>query len=270
MATSITSFYYAIYKRLWAVGCAANVHTDDLNSYGGFSLRSLEEPNGIFGACSGAPYVGQKPLKAGDFAPNNNPLYVQLATGLAPPTPPLNVTVNGETWPVMPYPFNNSIQTYTLWLAFNDAAKPPRTIDALHEWIMVDQKPDDRPKGNAVKFSTVSKPPAAFPLKSSPKKESAHILFVASMPNDDARRPGDGATPAVPASHVPANFWDTSSIYVTDTLGNDKNYPAFKAGEQYYIAAIVGNAGNLYAGTAQSAGLPPVAVVCNAYVFNTF
>src|SRR5438067_1742026 len=105
---AITSFYHAIYKRLWAVGQASNAHINDQTSFGGFSLRSPGEPNGIFGTIGAGQFAGQKPLKANDNAALKNPLYVLLLRSLDA-VPQTSTVVNGETWPVMPFPFNNSI-----------------------------------------------------------------------------------------------------------------------------------------------------------------
>ena len=77
------------------------------------------------------------------------------------------------------------------------------------------------------------------------------ILFVASKPGDDGRRAGDGASPVVAIDHIPPNFWDTAQIFLTDTGGTTLPLNALgtlKAGAEYYVAAIIGNAGNFGAG----------------------
>jgi hypothetical protein len=213
----------------------------------------------IFGTITTAPYAGQKPLKAGDNVPANNPLYALLKRSLDP-SPPASLVVNGQTWPVMPFPFNNSIANYTYWLACNDPANPPRLIDALSDWIALNHKPDDTPHslqgGAHLDFAFVGTAPPAFPVK---PKENAQILFVASFPQDDGQRPGS----------VPAHYWDSSLVYVTDPLGNDLGLPVFKAGGQHTIAAVIGNSSpNLNAGSLF--GGPPLTVICNAYAFSTF
>ena len=96
------------------------------------------------------------------------------------------------------------------------------------------------------------------------------LLFVASMPGDDGRRNGDHAMPAVPIDHVPANFWDTSQIFLTDNLGNTQTPLSLKPGEEYYVAAIIGNAGNWGAGRKFAAVPPHVYVLGDAMAFNTF
>src|SRR5882724_7115977 len=81
MPPAITSFYHAIYKRLWAVGQASNAHKDDPTSFGGFSLRSPGEPNGIFGQITTGQFAGQFPLANSNIA-LANPLYVLLLRSL--------------------------------------------------------------------------------------------------------------------------------------------------------------------------------------------
>jgi len=67
------------------------------------------------------------------------------------------------------------------------------------------------------------------------------LLFVASMPGDDGRRNGDHAMPVVPIDHVPPDFWNSSQIFLNDNQGNTVFPQTLGSGEEYYIAAIVGN-----------------------------
>jgi hypothetical protein len=88
-------------------------------------------------------------------------------------------------------------------------------------------------------------------------------LFVSSMDHDNGVRPGS----------VPAQYWNSSRIYVCDTLGKDLNFPVFKAGAQHTIQALIGNSSpSGWAGATFGApgSLPPIQVICNAYCFNTF
>src|SRR5205814_4062401 len=143
---AITSFYHAIYKRLWGVARAANAHMDDGTMDGGFTLLSPGEPHGIFGKIMNAPpgglLVNQKPLKDNDFVADNNPLYKLLLKSLDTP-PPLSTPVAGQAnpWPVMPFPVGNppSIAGYPSWVAANNG--PVKLIDKLKEWIEVNHKP---------------------------------------------------------------------------------------------------------------------------------
>jgi hypothetical protein len=94
----ITSFYHAIYKRLWAVGQAGNAHKDGPTAYGGLSLASPGEANGLFGTIGSDQFAGPSPFKAPFKANDNSALY-----GLLRRSP------DRQTWPVRPFPFNNSI-----------------------------------------------------------------------------------------------------------------------------------------------------------------
>ena len=55
----------------------------------------------------------------------------------------------------------------------------------------------------------------------------------------------------MPIDHIPPNFWDTAQIFLTDTTGTTLPLNALgtlTAGAEYYVAAIIGNAGNFGAG----------------------
>ena len=65
MATHITSFWYAIYKRLWATGRSYNAHNSDAQAYGGFKLYASSDQNGVFGHIGNQSSM--KPLPAGNF-----------------------------------------------------------------------------------------------------------------------------------------------------------------------------------------------------------
>ena len=252
MATSITSFWYAIYKRLWAIGTKGTAHVDiEIASDGNFSLVSTSAPNGIFGTNDyGAP------LAAGDFTAAHNPLFVILNASLNNPPASNMVPVppSNAMWPVMPWP---PMGPYPLWTGWNPPLPAVRLIDRLQHWIETDKKLDDTPKGTYLDFSFVGAAPPAFPLK---PKETAEILFVPSYPLDNGVRPGS----------LPANYWVTSLIFVTDTAGKDQGLPVFAATQEYYIAAVVANSGNGFAGGIFNSTAPAMTVVCNAHVFSTF
>jgi hypothetical protein len=253
MATPITSFWFAIYKRLWAIGIKGVAHVSvEIASDGNFSLESTVASNGIFGTNDyGAP------LAAGDFTAAHNPLFVILNASLNnPPASNLVPVPPGNAmWPVMPWPPSGP---YPLWTGWNAGASPYKLIDRLQNWIEVDQKLDDTPKGTYLDFTSfVSQAPPAFPLK---PNETVEILFVASFPQDNGVRPGS----------VPPNYWDTSLIFVTDQHGQDQGLPAFGAGQEYYIAAVIGNSGNGFSGSIFNNTTPTINVVCNAHVFSTF
>ena len=126
------------------------------------------------------------------------------------------MVVDGQTWPAMPPP---PIDEFQIWVDAN--ATSPRLIDAFGDWITagkIDNSPQDAPY-NFASLSTASV--AQWPLKN---LEYTAVLFVASMPNDSGRRPGDGALPNPPAVPVPAHFWATSQIALS--------YPPGVAGQR--------------------------------------
>ena len=104
-------------------------------------------------------------------------------------------------------------------------------------------------------------PPPPFP------GATTDILFVASFLNDDGRRAGDNAVPAVPLSHVPWNFWDTSQIFLTTEKGDLSTDPTLQPHTEYYVAAVIGHCGINRAGGLD--GGKPLTVTCDAFCFNT-
>src|SRR5690242_16084170 len=121
----ITSFYHAIYKRLWAVARVVNAHMDDGTEDGGFTLVSPNDPHGIFGITKtpGNP-ANQPPLNAMDGGQAiNDPLFKVLSASLGA-SPPTTVPCAGATWLTMPPPANGPNPT---WTGYNAAA--PRLID---------------------------------------------------------------------------------------------------------------------------------------------
>ena len=287
------SFYYAIFKKFQSVSGGNPApgfgHVNDDNSPdldGGFSLLQTQDQYGLYGHLG--PHAGDytidnnnthlnsqmMPLNPNSNDPMQNPLFVMLKASLqqggAPgPGPMYFVTVNGQEWPVMPPPnYPGGGVTSTDWLEFNTNA--PLLIDAFENWI-TNGKIDDAPKDAPINFANLIQAQAqlkAFPGLS--VNNNWPLLFVASMPGDDGRRNGDHAMPVVPIDHVPTNFWDTSQVFLTDALGNTELPASLKPGEEYYVAAIVGNAGNWGAGR-KFAGVPPhMFVLGDALAFNTF
>jgi hypothetical protein len=259
----ITSFWYAIYKRLWAVGSRGDAHVStEIVSDGNFSLEttSTGNGNGIFGTTD----YGM-PLATNDFTAAHNPLWFILNATIPPlPSPPLApplylvpVPPNNDMWPAMPYPGSGP---YPDWVTWNSGIKPFRLIDRLQDWIENNKKIDDTPKGPHLGDNYIAAPPPAFPLKTNPK-ENAQILFIASRDTDNGERPGN----------IQANWWNTSMIFITGTDGQDQGLPLFDKGTEHYVAAIIANSGNLWTGARGSGGgLPTVTVNCKAYVFGTF
>src|SRR5262245_9229643 len=273
------SFYYAIFKKLQAA--TNNIYAFDQEHFnpdendnelaGGFSLNAADSPFGVFGALSpAAPTYGQynlqtgwRPLSPNSNVPDENPLYALLKASFGQPPLPDTIMVNGQEWPVMPLPdINHTIDPYDNWKEFNNNGIMP----AFADWT-TKGKLNDTPKANALKHSTlVASPPKKFGFAKA--NEYFPILFIASFLGDDGRRPGDAGVPAVPANYVPDHFWNTSRIFLTDEMGNTVWPAHLQPGEEYYVAAIIGNSGNDYAGRILGEG-GKIVVVAEAQAFNS-
>jgi hypothetical protein len=277
--TSVASFYFAMFKRFQAICGTGSGHVNPDSApastlYGGFSLYSTQDPQGIFGqlgtqATTWNLTQGMRPLNPLSNDPLQNPLWVMLNASLGAAPQPTTVVVNGQTWPTMPPPPEDE---FTIWLAAN--ATTPRLIDAFGDWITagkVDDSPQDAPLSYAaLKQATL----APWPLKN---LEYTSVLFVASMPGDDGRRHGDLSMPDPPANHVPANFWATSQIFLTwppgvpgQTAGKIANPASLKPKEEYWVVALVGNAGGDGTGVTANVNSPKCTLLGDAQCFNTF
>jgi hypothetical protein len=237
------SFYYAIFKKFQAVAGGNSApgfgHVNDDNSSeldGGFSLLHTQDQFGLY-------------QHLGPHAPDYN---VDATTKLDPSMMPLNPMSNG--------PMQNP----------------------LFVMLKASLTPGGAPGSGGYFFVTVNNqkwpvmPPPAFPdgsvsnLNWKGFNTSAPLLFVASMAGDDGRRNGDHAVPDVPIDHVPPHFWNSSQIFLTDKGGTRVFPTSLKPGEEYYVAAIIGNAGNWGAGRC-FAGVPAhMFVQADALPFNTF
>lgn len=275
-----TSFYYAIFKKLQAVGRAQNAHvnpdSDPAGNYGGFSLLSTDNVHGIFKALgANATDVGlvpgvSKPLKDNSNLAPENPLWKILDASIGPDGAlPDKVAVGGAQWPVMPPPYQGSLAQSPLYTEMNGGPGQRKLVDAVGHWISTDGKADDTPKPAPVSFAALSATPVPkFPLKAG--ESTSPLLFVASFAGDDGRRHDDGALPNPPLNHVPDNFWDTSQIFMTDEAGNVLPADApLPAGTERYVTAVIGNAGGQGGGRAFN-GQPKLEVRCDAQVFNSF
>ena len=276
-----TSFYYGIFKKLQAA--TGNIYAfgqehfnpdeNDPELAGGFSLNAADSPFGVFGALSAAAPTypqynlqqGWQPLNPNSNDPLLNPLYVLLQASLGPTPLPNTVNVNGQDWPVMPQPdFNQSIGSYANWKEFNQ--NNPSIMQALGDWITAG-KLDDTPKAANLKHTTlVANPPQPFGFQKG--SDFFPILFIASFFGDDGRRPGDAGVPAVPGNHVPAHYWNTSRIFLTDEMGQTVFPQHLQPGEEYYVAVVIGNSGNQAAGRIVGMG-GKIVVVAEAQAFNS-
>jgi hypothetical protein len=269
------SFYYAIYKRLQATAAASSAHINDNNDpqgqfYGGFSLKYADSAYGIFNHLAPQSSFwgyspGMKPLADNNTVPAENPLWAILNASLGAEPLPYKITVANQQWPVMPPPLQGSIADYPVWKEFNKAGQL-RVIDALGTWIN-NGKANDVPKSPSISSTLLALlPPPKFPLKNN---ESTPILFVCSRQGDDGRRAGDGALPDPPAVPVPAHFWNSAQIFLTDPSGVIQSPPHLLPGAHYYVAAVIGNASSATAGRMAFGG-KTIQVLGDALAFNTF
>ncbi len=269
-----TSFYYAIFKRLqgaYYLGLSTpnSGHMDPNTPMGGFSLRTPHDMHGLFGKIGSNPTMswlqGQAPL-ASTTTPTDSPIYNMLSGSVGPNNVPEYVPVGALNWPTMPPgepPGPVGQQVDALYLEFNNAS-PPQLVTALGNWI-TNGKPDDTPQA-APFLALPGGPPQAFP------GAPGALLFAASFPTDDGRRPGDGDSHDPGPNYVPHNFWVTSPIALLTDQGK---FPVptpmtLGPGEEYYVCALIGNSGaNGSAGRAFTASLP-MTVICDALCFGTF
>ena len=228
------SFYYAIFKKFQAVAGGnpapgfGHVNSDnsaDLD--GGFSLLQTQDHTGS--SAISAPHAGDytidnnndqaqpamMPLNPNSNDPMQNPLFAMLKASLSRAARPARADVfrDGER----PGMAGHAAAHYRAaispcrWIEFNTNA--PLLIDAFGTWIN-NGKIDDAPKNAPLVYATLSGLAQPKPSRAQ-RNRQLPLLFVASMPGDDGRRHGDHAMPAVPIDHVPANFWDTSQIFLT-------------------------------------------------------
>jgi hypothetical protein len=278
---SVASFYFAMFKRFQAICGTGSGHvnpdTADANTlYGGFSLESTQDPQGIFKmlgpqATSYPPLApGLQPLNPNSNDPMQTPLWQMLNASLAPgATFGATVVVNGQTWPAMPPP---PIDEFTIWVNANATA--PRLIDAFGDWITAG-KIDDSPKDAPFNFANLGA--VSVPHWPTKPQEYTSVLFVCSRAGDDGRRPGDGALPNPPTTPVPANFWATSQIALSFPPGVMGEPPGMIAqpitlapGAEYWVLALIGNASGDGAGTVINSQNPQFLVQGDAQAFGTF
>lgn len=103
------------------------------------------------------------------------------------------------------------------------------------------------------------------------------MLFVCSRLGDDGRRPGDGALPNPPLTPVPAKFWDSSQIFLSyppgvpgQTAGAIANPMTLAPHAEYWVLALIGNAGSDGAGTVIDFQNPKCTIVGDAQAFGSF
>jgi hypothetical protein len=276
------SFYYAIFKRFQATfssDAGTNLYghmaADPASLSGGFSLVDPDDPHGLVTGTlsSAASQVGVAPgssplAPVGDTMPTDSPLYQMIAQSIGPDgTVPYTVHVAGQDWPVMPPPESIQpppalgTQTNAFWLKEN-AGSPPPLIDAFGQWLAAGRS-DDSPKGAISQPTLAASPPPAFP------GAKTALLFVASFPGDDGRRFGDGEPQGVPLNHVPNDFWAQSQIFLCNAQGQIVTPATLPAGQEYAVAAVLGNSSMGVAGSSVTASLT-VTAQADVQCFGTF
>jgi hypothetical protein len=176
----------------------------------------------------------------------DSPIYQVLAArnGGAAPYSPVPVTVAGVTtnWFAMPPQF------LPAWTDFQTTPASNKLLDVLQNWIDTN-KTNDVPHGVR----------ALMPPTITSGLGTAPTLFVCSSATDDGTRPGS----------VPANFWATSLIFLTNpTTGVTETPATLLASAHYNLVAVVGNRFNAGYGRYLAQGTEPCEAQAWAMVWN--
>ena len=271
-----TSFYYAIFKRLqgaYYLGLSTpnSGHMDPNTPMGGFSLRTPHDMHGLFGKIGSNPTMswlqGQAPL-ASTTTPTDSPLYNMLSGSVGPNNVPEYVPVGALNWPTMP-----PGELLACSASRSTRCISSSTVPARRNWSppSATGSPTASRTTRRRRRASFSPCPGGIRRKAFPGAPGA-LLFAASFPTDDGRRPGDGDSHDPGPNYVPHNFWVTSPIALLTDQGK---FPVptpmmLGPGEEYYVCALVGNSGaNGSAGRAFTASLP-MTVICDALCFGTF
>jgi len=112
------------------------------------------------------------------------------------------------------------------WQEFQLNPPTNKLVDVFGNWIQSSGEINDTPTG------VIGQQPAPF---SGP--DAGFVPFVCSMPGDQGVRPG-----------IPANFWATSLIFLTDESGNIVNPGTLTGSNHFFLTAVIGNRGNASGG----------------------
>jgi hypothetical protein len=133
-----------------------------------------------------------------------------------------SVTVAGTNWTAMP------VFATPAWTDFQVNAPMPKLVDVVGNWVTAN-------KVNDVPSAVIATTPA--PITGG--LDAGVSLFVCSVAGDDGTRPGT----------VPANFWDTSLIFLVNPANGNIETPAdLAASAEYYLTAVIGNRGSAAGG----------------------
>ena len=231
------SFYFTLFKKLQAIDHvqSATVHGAAGGGGTGFDLTDPNAANGVFSATPGV-------LAPGDVNPAHSPLWALLNYRAMGNTGFVTISggsKNGSSWPAMP------IGTPLGWTNFQLTPTSNTLVDILGDWIS-DGQANDTPTGVI----------ATKPAPITGALDAGVSLFVCSMPGDTGVRPGG----------VPADYWATSLIFLTQQSDGTTVFPStLAAGSEYNLAAVIGNRGNTNAGnyleTGPGTGVETAAIV---------
>lgn len=220
MAGSI-SYYFTLFKKFQVLNHVPEkaVHGDPVNPQNKFSLN---DPSSAFGGS----------LNFGNLlgaTPQTSPLWQILNAAASGQS---SVSIGSYNGPSMPV--GASASSPDSWVAFQINGSPP-VVTVFGSWITAG-KTNDIPNGvvNPSGGAILNVPASiAGPL------DNGVSLFVCSMANDNGQRPGG----------VPPNYWATSLIYLVDpNTGNTVAPATLNAGDEWVLAAVIGNRGNTDAG----------------------
>jgi hypothetical protein len=211
---TILSFYYGLFKKFRSLGHAAE-GTFHGTVPGGSSGVDLSDPNLLLsGSHNGVPLID--PVGT---SPSQSPLWLVLNARAAGSGA---FSFGGQTWQPMPHVSLGGAAA-AAWADFGGMP----LVSAFGNWIMAGKHNDfpafiTLPNGGSV--------PA-------PLDAGASTPFTCSYASDD------GTTGA-----VPANFWATSLIYLTDGNGLNVTPTTLHSGLEFLVAAVIGNRGDTAVG----------------------
>ncbi len=232
---ALPSYYFTLFKKLQVMAnVPAGLNHGAATPSGRFDLKDPQAP-------WANPAMSRGPrLHPTSNTPAHSPLWAVLNERIAVGNPPNIATVTvanpppgaATSWPVMP---RNPMPG---WAEFQTGTASPNTIvDRLGAWIS-QGKVNDVPAG-----VIAAKPPAFTPPAGGPRP------FVCSSGADQGARPT--GTPA----DLPADFWNTSLIYLVHPGTGAIQTPAVLAkADTYNMVAVIGNRGSTAGGRFAAGG----------------
>ena len=289
------SFYYAIFKKFQSAsggnagaGLRACQRRRLGRTRGGFSLRQTQDSSGstaISRRTRGDYTVDDSdnahqarpqmmPLNPNSTDPMLNPLFVMLKTSLTPGGVPLvrELFLRQGEWPDMAgHAAAQLSRRQGLERQLGRVQHQRANADRLFETWIKTGKIDDAPKSAPLVFASLVQALAAKALPG-PQREQQLAAAVrrqhAGRRRAAERRPCDAGRADRPrAAALLGHLADLPDRQVWATR---QIPPSLKPGEEYYVAAMIGNAGNWGAGRKFPAVPPHMWVHGDAMAFNTF